>query len=65
MKFILLYLASFLAVTNHTLEIVVTLPEDVTGKLHLVIYDNETNFLGEKGDLHIIDTSEIQKNPTI
>jgi len=64
-KFILLYLASVLAGTNHPLEIVVTLPADAKGKLHLVIYDNSEDFLGEKGELTIFDISEIQENPTI
>ncbi len=65
MKFILLYIASVLAITNYQLEIAVTLPEDVTGKLYLVVYDNKTDFLGEKGELTIYETAELRKNPTI
>ena len=65
MKFILLSLAAVLAITNYQLEIAVTLPEDVTGKLYLVVYDNKTDFLGEKGELTIYETAELRKNPTI
>ncbi len=65
MKLILLYLASILAGTNYPLEIAVTLPENATGKLYLVIYDNKDNFLGEKGELSVYDISEVQKDPTI
>ena len=65
MKFVLLCLASVVAVTYYPLEIVVTLPEDATGKLHLVIYDNEIDFLGEKGELTIYDTFELRDRPTI
>jgi uncharacterized protein (DUF2141 family) len=65
MKFLLLCLAAVLAVTNYPLEIVVTLPEDVTGKLYLVVYDNKADFLGEKGELTIYETAELRKNPTI
>lgn len=64
-KFILLYIASVLAVANHQLEIAVTLPENTSGKLYLVIYDNKDDFLGEKGELSIFDISEIQENPII
>jgi uncharacterized protein (DUF2141 family) len=64
-KFILLYLASVLAVNNHPVEINVTLPENATGKLYLVIYDNKDDFLGEKGKLNVYDISELQNNPKI
>ena len=65
MKFILLCLASVLGVANHPLEIAVTLPENATGKLHLVIYDNENDFLGEKGELTVYDLAELRHDPTI
>ena len=65
MKFLLLCLTTVLAVANHPLEIAVTLPEDVTGKLYLVVYDNKADFLGEKGELTIYETAELRKNPTI
>ena len=65
MKFILLCLASVLGVANHPLEIAVTLPENATGKLYLVVYDNKADFLGEKGELTIYETAELRKNPTI
>ena len=65
MKFILLCLAAVLAITNYQLEIAVTLPENATGKLYLVVYDNKTDFLGEKGELTIYETAELRKNPTI
>jgi uncharacterized protein (DUF2141 family) len=64
-KFILLCLAAVLAITNYQLEIAVTLPENATGKLYLVVYDNKTDFLGEKGELTIYETAELRKNPTI
>jgi len=64
-KFILLCLAAVLAVTNYQLEIAVTLPENATGKLYLVVYDNKADFLGEKGELTIYETAELRKNPTI
>jgi uncharacterized protein (DUF2141 family) len=64
-KFILLCLTSVLAVVNYKLEIAVTLPEDVTGKLYLVVYDNKADFLGEKGELTIYETAELRKNPKI
>ena len=65
MKFILLYLASVLAVANHQLEIAVTLPENTSGKLYLVIYDNKDDFLGEKGELSVYDLAELRDHPTI
>ena len=65
MKFILLCLAAVSAVTNYQLEIAVTLPENATGKLYLVVYDNKADFLGEKGELTIYETAELRKNPTI
>lgn len=65
MKFILLYLASVLAVANHQLEIAVTLPENTSGKLYLVIYDNKGDFLGEKGELSVYDLAELRDHPTI
>ena len=65
MKFILLCLAAVLAITNYQLEIAVTLPENATGKLYLVVYDNKADFLGEKGELTIYETAELRKNPTI
>ena len=65
MKFILLCLAAVLAITNYQLEIAVTLPENATGKLYLVIYDNENDFLGEKGGLTVYDLAELRKDPTI
>jgi len=64
-KFILLYLASVLAVANHQLEIAVTLPENTSGKLYLVIYDNKDDFLGEKGELSVYDLAELRDHPTI
>jgi uncharacterized protein (DUF2141 family) len=64
-KFILLCLAAVLAVANYQLEIAVTLPENATGKLYLVVYDNKSDFLGEKGELTIYETAELRKNPTI
>ena len=64
-KFILLCLAAVLAITNYQLEIAVTLPENATGKLHLVIYDNENDFLGEKGELTVYDLAELRDDPTI
>jgi uncharacterized protein (DUF2141 family) len=64
-KFILLYLASVLAVANHQLEIAVTLPENTSGKLYLVIYDNKGDFLGEKGELSVYDLAELRDHPTI
>ena len=64
-KFILLYLASVLAVVNHQLEIAVTLPENTSGKLYLVIYDNKDDFLGEKGELSVYDLAELRDHPTI
>lgn len=65
MKFLLLCLTTVLAVVNYPLEIAVTLPGEVTGKLYLVVYDNKTDFLGEKGELTIYETAELRKNPTI
>ena len=65
MKFIPLCLAAVLAVTNYQLEIAVTLPENATGKLYLVVYDNKADFLGEKGELTIYETVELRENPTI
>ena len=65
MKFILLCLAAVLAVANYQLEIAVTLPENATGKLYLVVYDNKSDFLGEKGELTIYETAELRKNPSI
>ncbi len=65
MKFILLCLAAVLAITNYQLEIAVTLPENATGKLYLVIYDNENDFLGEKGELTVYDLAELRDRPTI
>ncbi len=65
MKFILLCLAAVLAITNYQLEIAVTLPENATGKLYLVIYDNENDFLGEKGELTVYDLAELREDPTI
>ena len=65
MKFLLLCLTTVLAVVNYPLEIAVTLPKDVTGKLYLVVYDNKADFLGEKGELTIYETAELRKNPTI
>jgi uncharacterized protein (DUF2141 family) len=65
MKFLLLCLTTVLAVVNYPLEIAVTLPEDVTGKLYLVVYDNKADFLGEKGELTIYETAELRKNPSI
>jgi len=64
-KFILLCLAAVLAITNYQLEIAVTLPENATGKLYLVIYDNENDFLGEKGELTVYDLAELREDPTI
>jgi len=64
-KLILLYLASVLAVANHQLEIAVTLPENTSGKLYLVIYDNKDDFLGEKGELSVYDLAELRDHPTI
>ncbi|MEK9913239.1 MAG: DUF2141 domain-containing protein [Flavobacteriaceae bacterium] len=65
MKFILLCLAAVLAVTNYQLEIAVSLPEDATGKLYLVVYDNKNDFLGEKGELTVYDLAELRDDPTI
>lgn len=65
MKFLLLCLTAILAVANHPLEIAVTLPENARGKLYLVIYDNETDYLGEKGELTVYDIAELRDHPTI
>ena len=65
MKFLLLCFAAILAVANHQLEIAVTLPENTSGKLYLVIYDNEDDFLGEKGELSVYDLAELRDHPTI
>ena len=65
MKFILLCLAAVSAVTNYQLEIAVTLPENATGKLYLVVYDNKADFLGEKGELTVYDLAELRDDPTI
>jgi uncharacterized protein (DUF2141 family) len=64
-KFIILCLAAVLAVTNHPLEIKVTLPEDATGKLYLVVYNNKADFLGEKGELTVYELAELRDHPTI
>ena len=65
MKFILLHLACVLGVTNHSLEVNVTFPEDASGKLYLVIYDNKVDFLGEKGELTTYEIAELRNNPMI
>jgi len=64
-KFLLLCFAAILAVANHQLEIAVTLPENTSGKLYLVIYDNKDDFLGEKGELSVYDLAELRDHPTI
>jgi len=53
------------SISNHKLEIQVTLPENTTGDLYLVIYNNKTDFLGDKGELHIFDSSALLEHPII
>ena len=52
-------------ISNHKLEIQVTLPENTTGDLYLVVYNNKTDFLGDNGELHIFDITALLEQPFI
>ena len=51
--------------SNHKLEIQVTLPENTTGDLYLVVYNNKTDFLSDNGELHIFDITALLEHPII